>query len=305
MSYGKLTLVQYWFFLFVLWRIGWICVQQISLARAKRLASLIERVEGMAASPVAFAIQYSGNDETAGLARSINKLGSALIRGNRLVADVAHEIRTPLALVRGQLESLQENRGELHREQLLPILDEVTRMGILIHDLQQLSLAKADRLHLQRRRVVFDNLVDEIFAVMQSEAEAKGVQLEIEGEVRCEVYIDLARIKQVLINLIGNAIRYTQPGGKVEVRVSKNKGSAIVQIVDNGPGIPPESLPYIFDRFYRTESSRSRKSGGMGLGLAIAKEFVAAHGGTLTVESELDEGSTFTMLFDGGNILCR
>ncbi|HEU4962986.1 MAG TPA: ATP-binding protein [Bacilli bacterium] len=263
----------------------------------RRWQGLVAQTEEVLFAPFLQEVQVRGDDEVADLARYVNRLREELTRGeearNQLVADVAHELRTPLAILRGQLESMQEGAAALTAENLLPLLDETARMGKLVQDLQQLSLAKAGRLPLQREWVVLRDLLDEVLAVLEPEALGKGVWLLASCQVREEMYVDRSRIKQVLINLIGNAIRYTQAGDTVEVRAEGVTGGVAVEVVDDGPGIPPESLPYLFERFYRVEGSRNRKSGGMGIGLALAKEYVEAHEGTISVQSELGEGTTF------------
>jgi len=233
------------------------------------------------------------------LTESFNRLKAELTQGeelrNRLVADVAHELRTPVAIVRGHLEMIVDGAGECKREQLVPLLDETKRISRLIQDLQDLNLAEAGRLTLDRSWVQFVPMVEEIISFLEVEAEAKSIALNIEGTGDGELYCDVTRIKQVLINLIGNAVRYTPKGGRIEVRYLYANGEVTVSVSDNGPGIAPEKLPYIFKRFYRAEHSRSRSSGGTGLGLAIAKQFAEVHGGTLEAFSKVGEGTTFTM----------
>jgi two-component system sensor histidine kinase BaeS len=280
--------------LLILWMLGMTAVYLLSLWSARPLEELAEQVllENQE-------VKVQGSGEMRALAEAWNAMALEVSRGsharNTIVADVAHELRTPLAILRGQLESMLEGKVELSPEQLLPMLDETSRLTRLVQDLQQLSLAKAGALPLHRTWVPFADLLREILSVLELEAESKGIALKFDGDMKEEVYCDRARIKQVLINLIGNAIRYTPEGGQVEVRAMKDGGMVLVTVRDDGPGIPPESLPYLFERFYRVESSRSRQSGGMGLGLAIAKEFAEAHGGTLSVASELGEGTVMTL----------
>ncbi|TCP58261.1 two-component system sensor histidine kinase BaeS [Tumebacillus sp. BK434] len=283
--------------LLVLWMLGISLVYLVALWISRPLEALAEQAEKQ--REIRGPWQVQGLAELELLTGKLNHMELELSRGShsrdQLVADVAHELRTPLAILRGQLESMLEGRAELVPEQLLPMLDETTRLTRLVQDLQQLSLAKAGALPLLRTWVPFAELLQEITGVLELEAELKGTELLVSGYVEEEVYCDRVRIKQVLINLIGNAIRYTPDGGRVEVQVRRGQGKLHVAVRDNGPGIPPENLPYLFERFYRVEGSRSRQSGGMGLGLAIAKEFAVAHGGSLGVQSEPGEGTTFTL----------
>lgn len=214
----------------------------------------------------------------------------------RLVADVSHELRTPLAIVRGQLENLLQEELSLSLQQsVLPIYDETLRMTRLIQDLQALSLAEGRRLRLERSWFPITNLLQEVIEVFRFEAEAKEITLTLESNTEQEVYWDCVRMKQVLINLLGNAVQYSE-GGAVVVGVQLLPlGQMQVSVSDTGKGIPPEKIPYLFQRFYRGEKSRNRLSGGTGLGLAIAKEFVELHGGKIEVSSEVDVGTKFVL----------
>nr|WP_232345500.1 ATP-binding protein [Paenactinomyces guangxiensis] len=238
------------------------------------------------------------DDEIGRLARLISRLESRLTREeqfrNQLIADAAHELRTPITILRGQLESFSA-KEQVHPAQLLPLVDETMRMSRLIQDLQQLSLAEARKLSLHKSWLQLPLWLNEIFEVLKTEAEEKQIALEITQTANGEVYWDSSRMKQVLLNLIGNALQYTPRNGKVLISAQEYAGKIEIKIRDNGPGIPPEKLPYIFQRFYRVEGSRNRLSGGSGLGLAIAKEFVEIHEGKIRVESELGEGTTFTL----------
>jgi signal transduction histidine kinase len=285
--------------LLVIGLIGLVAVYTAALGMIRRLEQLSVTAEEAAFAPELAEVNLSGDDELAAVARSMEKMRREWVRGeearNRLVADVAHELRMPLAILRGQLESLLEGREKLTPDRLLPLIDETIRLSRLVQDLQQLGLAEAGRLPLDRKWVSFGALIDEVVDVLRMEAEAKGMTLAVEGSADCEIYCDPGRIRQALINLIGNAIRYTEPGEPVKVCRMVFEDAVRVDIVDRGPGIPPEKLPYLFQRFFRVDDSRNRRSGGTGLGLAIAKGFVEAHGGTIAVDSEPGEGSTFTV----------
>jgi len=210
-----------------------------------------------------------------------------------MVADVAHELRTPVAIVRGHIETMLKGAEELTPENLLPLLDETKRMSRLLQDMRDLNLAEAGQLSLAWSWVPLTAMLQEILSIMELEAESQSVSLSLIGDWNGELYCDAARIKQVLINLIGNAVRYGGYGGKVTVTYELEAEGVRIAVTDNGAGIPPERLPYIFKRFYRLEDSRSRSSGGTGLGLAIAKHFVEAHGSTIRVDSTVGEGTTF------------
>ncbi|KRE99409.1 hypothetical protein ASG89_28015 [Paenibacillus sp. Soil766] len=241
----------------------------------------------------------SWQDEIVTITHTFNVLKEQLSEGesirNQLVADIAHELRTPLAILRGHLETIVEGAVEFDRAHLIPLLDETKRMSRMIQDMQDLNLAEAGKLSLDRTWSLFGSTLEEIVSILEIAAEAKSIALHLVCEGDGELYMDVSRIKQVFINLIGNAVRYTPEGGRIDVQYTFHDGQIIVTVSDNGPGIPPESLPYIFKRFYRVEHSRNRMSGGTGIGLAIAKEFIEVHGGTIHVESEMGIGTSFTV----------
>jgi len=270
----------------------------IAATFTRRLASLAEQANDVRLHPALHAVEVGGaGDEVAELARVVNELKARLTDGeaarNQLVADVAHELRTPVAIIRGHLETMLKGAEELRAENLVPLLDEAKRMSRLIQDMRDLNLAEAGRLRLDREWVAFAPTLDEIVSILALEAEDKNVAIRTEGEWDGELYCDPARLKQVLVNLIGNAIRYVPEGGDVVVAYCATAGELRFRVTDNGPGIAPEHLPYVFKRFYRVEASRNRMSGGTGLGLAIAKEFIEAHGGSIRAESGLGEGTSF------------
>jgi two-component system sensor histidine kinase BaeS len=236
------------------------------------------------------------SDDFTEVVQAVNQLGKRILkeeeRRGQLIADVAHELRTPLTILRSQLETLVLEGKEVSIHQLIPLVDEIIHMQQLIHNLQQLSLAKANQITIKRSWFVFQEWLEEIIETLNIKAIEKEIEVKVEGKVSKEVYWDSSIMKQVVINLLGNAIKYTEQGGKVNIVLKQSQGIVKIQIIDNGPGIPPEN----FKRFYRVDASRSRVSGGSGLGLAIAKEFVELHGGSIYVESESGEGTTFTAI---------
>lgn len=268
-------------------------------SRKRSFENVLSQIKAVTINPKGVEIQPTENEDFDEIFKAIQQLQKELNKGeeqrNRMIADVAHELRTPLSILKGQLETIIEGAAPLTKENLYPLLDETTRMSKLIQDLRQLSLAESGHLKLVRSWVRFDQLIDEITAFLQVEAEEKSIDLQIIGNSDCEVYCDVPRLKQVFINLIGNAIRYTDLNGKVQVQIEKRNDKIHIFITDSGQGIPHEYLPYIFQRFVRVEQSRNRNYGGMGLGLAIAKEFIVAHGGDISVDSEVGVGTMFSI----------
>lgn len=235
-------------------------------------------------------------DEIGDLTRSINETLERLERlfraQQRLLADVSHELRTPLTAVRGNLD-LMRRMGETDPESLAVIQEEVERMTRLVGDLLLLARADAGGLPLARQVVELDNVFFEVYR--QVGLLQKSVEVSVTGMDQVRVRGDADRLKQLLINLVDNAVKYTPAGGEVHLSLSQADGWAQIKVSDTGIGIPAEDLPYIFDRFYRVDRARSRSQGGSGLGLSIAKWIAQAHGGDLQAESELGIGTTFTV----------
>jgi two-component system, OmpR family, sensor kinase len=235
-------------------------------------------------------------DELGRLAQTFNemleRLDTAFSTQRRFLADASHELRTPLTAIRTNAESLLRNgQGDPEtRESLAAIARESARMGRMVDDL--LALARADAGQpLAHDPVALDTLVLEVF--QQERALAGEVKLEIGELTQVEVTGDRDRLKQLLLNLVDNGLRYTPPGGLVQVGVFRDREDGVLEVQDTGPGIPAEHLPHIFERFYRVDGQRSRAVGGTGLGLAICRWVAEAHRGTIEVESRIGEGTVF------------
>ena len=234
-------------------------------------------------------------DEVGVLARSFNQLLERLERlfqtQQRLLADVSHELRTPLTAIRGNVDLMQRMQ-EYDPESLAIIQEEIERMTRLVGDLLLLARADAGGVPLERKLVDLDNIFVDVYRQLSMIDKDVTVLLIEVDHVR--IMGDVDRLKQLIINLGSNAIKYTPNGGTVSLSLSQQDRWAKIVVEDTGIGIPTEDLPYIFDRFYRVDKARSR--GGSGLGLSIAKYIIQAHGGTVNVTSEVDAGTTFTVL---------
>jgi two-component system OmpR family sensor kinase len=235
-------------------------------------------------------------DEIGDLARAFNQTLERLERlfrtQQRLLADVSHELRTPLTTIRGNLD-LIERMGEADPESISAIQLEIQRMTRLVGDLLLLARADSGGLPLERKPVEVDNILFDIYrqvALLNAPVEVKLVDID-----QVTVLGDADRLKQLFLNLVDNAIKYTPEGGSVELSLSKKNAWAQFEVCDTGIGIPPENLSHIFDRFYRVDKARARAHGGSGLGLSIAKWIATAHGGSIRVKSQLGEGTTFTV----------
>jgi len=215
-----------------------------------------------------------------------------------LTADVAHELRTPLSVIRGKLEGALDGVYPCTPEHLAPILEEIKLLARLVEDLHLLSLAEAGQLTLEKRATDVGALLRDAQVNFSPQAADRGVTLALDLPSKLpKVMADQRRIAQVLGNLLTNALRHTPSGGRVTLSAAGNEKTVRVTVTDTGAGIPPEDLPYIFERFWRGEKSRSRAGGGAGLGLAIAKHLVQAHGGEIGVESPSEEGEGTTFYF--------
>ncbi|MGE5252102.1 MAG: sensor histidine kinase [Bacteroidota bacterium] len=234
-------------------------------------------------------VEEKGPPEIRSLARSFNSMASRLHvsdqQRRRMLADVTHELRTPLTVIQGNVEGLLDGLYSPSEEILRSILDETQLLSRLVDDLRTLALAESGALQLEKESTDLAALVRETAGSFQSRAEAGGVRLEVDAPDPVIVDVDPTRIREVLSNLISNALRYTPRGGTVQIRCQ----DGVVTVLDNGPGIAPEEMPHIFERFYR-----SRDSGGMGLGLSIAKYLVEAHGGEIHAESLAGQGTTIS-----------
>ncbi len=243
-------------------------------------------------------VNITSHDELGELGQTFNHMAESLANAEtqrqHLVADVAHELRTPLAAIQGTLEGMQDGILPLDEEQIAALHTEATLLNRLVGDLRLLSLAEAGQLKLERQAVEPGDFIQQVAERLKSQANPKTVRLETEIQAGLPpVWIDSDRITQVLNNLIGNALRYTPEGGTITVQVAcpPGDGSLLrVSVIDTGAGIDPENVPYVFDRFYRADKSRTRSSGGSGLGLAIVKQLVEAHGGSVQAESPIFYG---------------
>lgn len=235
-------------------------------------------------------------DEIGDLARAFNQTLERLERlfrtQQRLLADVSHELRTPLTSLRGNLD-LMRRMGEADPDSLAVMADELERMTRLVGDLLLLARADSGGLPLDRKPVELDTVLFEVYR--QVSKPKPPVDVELTAVDQATVMGDPDRLKQLLLNLVDNAIKYTQPGGHISLSLAKKAGWAHVEVTDTGIGIPSENLPHIFDRFYRVDKARTRAQGGSGLGLSIAKWIAQAHGGAIRVTSKVGEGTTFTV----------
>ncbi len=246
----------------------------------------------------------STDDEIARLSQTINsmlaRLEESFQRVRRFSGDASHELRTPLAIIKGETEvALRWAKSDAElRSALTSNLEEINRMEQIVGDLLSLARSDASELHLSIEKFSLSDLIQDIWMSGKTLAEQYEHSVYLDHAVTSEIYIDGDKVQlyRVLINLITNAVKYTPSGGRIDIRLLlQDERRVMIQISDTGLGISPEDLPNIFERFYRIDSARNRDHGGTGLGLAIVKAIVAAHNGTISVESTVDKGSTFSV----------
>jgi heavy metal sensor kinase len=230
------------------------------------------------------------------LMRSVNQLALSLNRQEKLrkqlTADVAHELRTPLTNVATHIEAMLEGVWEPTCQRLASCHEEIRRIGKLVRDLENLARVESENFKLDKTQVDLLELAEKTLGYFEADIAARKLNVSVEGS-RPKVWIDRNRFQQVLTNLFSNAVKYTPPHGALRVALSDAGGSVLLVVEDNGIGISENELPFIFERFYRADKSRTRSSGGSGIGLAVVKSIVTAHGGKVEVESRLNEGSRF------------
>ena len=244
-------------------------------------------------------VQLQSEGEVAALAQAFNSMAADLEHAEQLrrnmVADVAHELRTPLSNIQGYLEAIRDRVIKPDTATIRSLNEEAALLSRLVNELQELSLAEAGELKLVYQAEDITNLIKQAVTPWQPKVTAKEISLSLDLPANLPlVNIDWQRVNQVLHNLLENAVAYTHKGGTINVAAITQSDWVEVSVSDTGEGIPAEDLPHIFERFYRVDKSRARATGGSGLGLTIAKRLVEAHGGTITVQSELRKGSHFS-----------
>ena len=263
------------------------------------LRLLSRAIERIAHGDLTHRVTLKARDEFGQLGESFNRMidnlrNSETIR-ETMTADIAHELRTPVTIIQGNLEALLDGIYQPTTETIAPIYEETLHLGRLIDDLRDLALAEAGELDLNRELTDLVGLVHQVTETVSMSLE-KGPELCVEADPLIpKLSLDPKRIRQVLANLLGNALRYTPQDGEIRVELSRKGAEVELRVTDCGPGILPEDLPHLFERFYRADWARSRSAGGRGLGLAIAKQWVEAHGGRIWVENCEQGGASFVI----------
>lgn len=260
---------------------------------------LTRAAQSMASGDLLQRVPVRGDDELATLSIAFNQMADSLQYAEEsrraMTADIAHELRNPLAVQRANLEALQDGIYPLDPNSLTPILEQNQMLTRLVDDLRTLALADSGRLDLVRTPTDLSALVKRVIERYTPQAAAREIQFASQiSESLPNLSLDTQRVEQILNNLLDNALRHTPDGGKIAIGLSANTQQVVLSVHDSGAGIPEEALPYIFERFYRADRSRSRVEGGTGLGLAIARQLAEAHGGTLSASNHPQGGAVFT-----------
>jgi two-component system sensor histidine kinase BaeS len=256
--------------------------------------------KSMASGDLSQRVPVRGDDELATLGVAFNQMADSLQNAEEsrraMTADIAHELRNPLAVQRANLEALQDGIYPLTPGSLTPILDQNQMLTRLVDDLRTLALADSGRLDLVRTPTDLPALVQRVVERYSPQAAARGIHISLHlSDPLPDLSLDAQRIEQILNNLLDNALRHTPDGGKIEVSLTSTAQQVVLSVHDSGAGIPEDALPFIFERFYRADRSRSRAEGGTGLGLAIARQLAEAHGGNLSAANHPLGGAVFTL----------
>lgn len=270
------------------------------------IRKIIAGIEGIKKGDTPAIFPEQRKDEFGAISKALREMNDSLAAAERtrkqLLSDVAHELKTPLMIIQGELELAHETGAPLSAAKQASLLDEVLRLSRLVHDVLDLSRLEAGMTELHPRTENLVALLEDVTAKTRFLAEDKNIQVSIHAEEEMlPVSVEKSRILQAIYNLLSNAISYTNPGGQIRLHVDtvrlpdREQPYARIRVEDNGVGIPEADLPHIFNRFYRADHSRARPSGGTGLGLAIAQQNIAAHQGWIEVESVMGMGTVFNV----------
>ena len=277
-----------------------ICSWVFSRVITRPLSGLNRGIQRMSKGDFSARVKVRGSGEMKQLARAFNSMSEKLETldqsRNQFVSNASHELKTPLATMKIMIESLiyqPEMAKNLRTEFLTDINNEIDRLSAIVSDLLTLVQMDSQNVKLSRENLSIAQLIKENAHRLQPIADQKKQKIVLTLSDPCDIYADKSKLNQVIYNLMENAVKYTQNGGTIRVTLQRQGRDARFVVADNGPGIPKENLPHIFDRFYRVDKARSREKGGTGLGLSIVHQLVLLHGGAISVESEEGKGASF------------
>ncbi len=268
----------------------------------KPIVTLTEVIGRMSKGDFAARVPETGSGELKHLATAFNSMSERLETldqsRNEFVSNASHELKTPLATMKILIESLiyqPDMQTELRTEFLTDINAEINRLSAIVSDLLTLVQVDAHSMRLDREKMSLSAVAKETAHRLEPMARQRGQTIDLALEDSGDMYADKSKLRQVVYNLLDNAIKYTQEGGSIHLSVTRSGRDIVLTVQDNGPGIKAEHLPHVFDRFYRVDKARSRDSGGTGLGLSIVRQIVLLHGGNIRAESEEGKGSRFVV----------
>jgi two-component system sensor histidine kinase BaeS len=275
--------------------LAWLLARHLS----RPVNEVAEGIRALAAGNFRYQVETRGSDEIARLGDDLNRLSAALCEHEtarkRWMSDIAHELRTPLAIIHGELEAMSDGVRPLNKEQLESVQEEVKHLASLVNDLHSLTLTDSGALAYKMRSVDINELVQLSVDAFERRIREKGLALNWTAPpMRFNLQGDEQRLRQLLQNLLDNAVRYTDTGGKISIDLTRTGQQAVLTISDSAPGAGYEECERLFDRLYRVEGSRNRNSGGSGLGLAICRNIVEAHGGQISARPGPDGGLEIT-----------
>jgi signal transduction histidine kinase len=263
------------------------------------LRKLTAAAQAIAAGDLSQRVDIRSEDELGQLGQAFDDMADSLDRTEKLrqnmVADIAHELRTPLSVMRGNLEGILDGVFEPSNENIASIHKKTVLLSRLVDDLQELALAEAGQLRIERESTDLRALIERTVRSVSPQAERDNLTIvkDLPDDLP-PISVDPQRIGQVMFNLLDNALRHSPEGGTITVKAREQEDTLQVDVTDQGPGLSDEELSLVFERFYRGDKARARATGGAGLGLTIVKQLVEAHGGRVWAESEAGKGATFS-----------
>jgi len=270
--------------------LGYLLARQLS----RPVQALVGTVTELAQGHYERRAASGGGDELGRLSAAVNSLADALEKNRtarqRWMADIAHELRTPVAILKGEIEALADGVRQTDSRSLASLVEEIDQLAALVDDLQTLALSDAGALNLQREPIDLAALVEQAAETFAERFAARDISLDSERPASLVISGDPQRLRQLLHNLLENNARYVESGGWVKIRLASSPQGATLDVEDSGPGVPEEQLERLFERFYRVETGRSRVTGGSGLGLSICRNIVEAHGGKIRAERSAGGG---------------
>jgi len=265
------------------------CLALLLATRLVRpLKNITEATHSLAHGDYSIRVPVESSDELGRLATDFNALALAMEHNEgtrrRWVADISHELRTPLTFLRSQVEAVLDGVRQPTTESIKAIHNEIMRFSRLVDDLYQLSLSDVGAQTYRKEKVAVREIIQQAVSIITPEFSAKNIDLQFEAAENIAVFGDAERLRQLFCNLLDNSLKYTDPGGELSIKVSKERSMVFIDFLDSSPGVAEAELEKLFERLYRVESSRSRATGGAGLGLAICRNIVEAHEGTIAAK---------------------